>query len=201
MNGSVWNAELCQAFLAELKKSVRIVRNGNLIELPGDTSFIVRKPEEEFKTEVLPCVSIYVKDAEYDPVRHFPFKVPVRKDPEHPNFYVIEDTAVPFNLSCQVDFWSRYQTDMDTMTRTWLLRHFKNFGLPAVDNAGNSRDLNVIAVGSLVTSDLMRGKETLYHKILNYLTWVDIDSDTTYNEGIVQTVQIETEDITVKSKG
>lgn len=203
MNGSVWNEEVCSAFLAELRRHVRIKSRTDrktLIVPPGETAFFVRKPEEEFKAERLPCVSIYIKDTEHDPLRHYPFKVPVRRSETDPNSVFMEYPAVTFNMTVQIDFWSRYQEDMDTMTRTWLLRHYQNFNLPAVDDAGNPRDLNVYAQGSLVVSDLMRGKETLYHRILNYVTWVDIDANETYNEGIVQEVLIETTDMTVRKE-
>jgi len=192
MSANVWLEEVNAGMLRELRTHVKIKSStGELIELPDpDNSFVVRKPDEDFKFEVFPCVSVYIKDYRHDPFRYNPIPIVQEIDPEN-KVLVVEDQAVPFNLSCQIDFWSEYQEDMDNMTRTWLMHHFRQFNLPVIDDGGTERTVNVLASGSIVKSDLVLNKERLFHSIANYTIWVEVDDEVRYNVPMVATVDID----------
>lgn len=190
MSASVWFEEVNTGLLKELQNTVRYKDNeGSLVSLP-DKALIVRKPEEDFKFEVFPCVSIYNVDYHFDPLRHFPDPIVMKKHVEQ-NTLELEDVAVPYNLTYQIDFWARYQTDMDTMTRTWLMRHFRQFNLNVVDDGGTERSCNVLSLGSIVKSDLVLNKERLFHSIAKYRIWVEIDDEMRYTKPMVNDVGIE----------
>lgn len=189
MSANVWFEEVNTSLLKELKDTIKIKdSNGVLVPLE-DNAFVIRKPEEDFKFETFPCVSIYNLSYYHDTIRYN--KEPVKVGVEE-NSVVMEESAVPFNLSYQIDFWSRYQTDMDTMTRTWLFSHFRQFNLSVVDDGGKERSCNCLMQGSVVKSDLVENKERLFHSIIKYLIWVELDSETRYNEPIVKGVKINT---------
>lgn len=193
MSASVWFEEVNIGLLKEIESYVRIKdQKGVLIPLPKpEKSIVVRKPEEDFKFEVFPCVSIYNKDYVYAPIRHCqPDPVVVDYDRDNGNV-VLEDKAVPFNLSYQIDFWARYQEDMDCMTRTWLMRHHHQFNLDVIDDGGTPRSVNVLAEGRIVKSDLVQNKERLFHSIANYTIWVEIDDETRYTVPMVRTVDVD----------
>lgn len=184
MSANVWFEEVNKGLLKEIKDTVRVKdANGVLVALE-DKALIVRKPEEDFKFETYPCISIYNKDYKHDPVRYNPSSVRVGEDYEN-HQVVFEESAVPFNLSFQIDFWAEYQEDMDTMTRTWLMKHFRQFNLKVVDDGGVERTCNCLMVGSAVKSDLVLNKERLFHTIINYQIWVELDNETRYNKPMV----------------
>lgn len=192
MSANVWLEEVNTGMLNELKSCVKIKSAmGELIPLPDqDNAFVVRKPDEDFKFEVFPCVSVYIKDYRHDPIRYNPTPIvqEVRADTKE---LVVEEQAVSFNLSCQIDFWAEYQEDMDNMTRTWLMRHFRQFNLPVVDDGGTERTVNVLASGSIVKSDLVLNSERLFHSIANYTIWVEVDDEVRYTVPMVATIDID----------
>lgn len=184
MSANVWFEEVNTGLLNEIKDTVKIKNaNGVLVTLE-DEALIVRKPEEDFKSEVYPCVSIYNLSYKHDPLRYNLEPVKVGEDLLN-SIAVLEDPAVPFNLSYQIDFWAKYQEDMDCMTRTWLKKHFRQFNLKVVDDGGKERTCNCLVQGSVVKSDLVLGGERLFHSIIKLLIWVELDDETRYNKPMV----------------
>src|SRR5574344_794392 len=123
MSANVWFEEVNIGLLQELYDTVRVKDpNGVLVQLDREKALVVRKPEEDFKIEVFPCISIYNLTHRHDPLRYNPAPVKVGEDKEN-NIVILEDPAVPFNLNYQIDCWSEYETDTDCMTRTWLIKH------------------------------------------------------------------------------
>lgn len=189
MSASVWFEEVCKGLLGEIKNTVRYKNNeGNLVPL-DDKSLMVRKPEEDFKFEKFPCVSVYIVDYKYDPLRYVEGVVVKSRDKVN-NIAVVEDMAVPYNLTCQIDFWTRYQEDMDIMTRTWLLNHFRSFNLSVIDSGGNEKTCNCFTQERIVKSDLVLDKERLFHSILKYQIWVEIDEEICYNTSMVTSINL-----------
>ena len=191
MSANVWFEEVNIGLLKELKNTVRIKNaHGALVPL-DDNALIIRKPEEDFKFEVFPCVSIYNLDYKHEPIRYNPAPIVVGKD-EATKTITLEDPATPFSLTYQIDFWSRYQEDMDTMTRTWLMKHFRQFNLPVIDDGGVERTCNCLIQGNVVKSDLLQGGERLFHSVIKYQIWVELDNENRYNKPMVTDRIIET---------
>lgn len=184
MSANVWFEEVNTGLLNEIRNTVRIKNaNGVLVTLE-DKALIVRKPEEDFKFEVFPCVSIYNLSYRHDPLRYNPEPVKVGEDLAS-GLAILEDPAVPFNLSYQIDLWAKYQEDMDCMTRTWLKKHFRQFNLEVIDDGGVKRSCNCLMQGSVVKSDLVLNGERLFHSIIKLLIWVELDDETRYNKPMV----------------
>lgn len=190
MSANVWFEEVNTGLLKELKDTIRIKDAKGVLVALEDKALIIRKPEEDFKSETYPCISIYNKDYKHDLVRYNPAHVKVSEDLEN-NIAVMEEPAVPFRLSYQIDFWSRYQTDMDMMTRTWLKKHFRQFNLNVIDDGGTERSCNCLVKGSVVKSDLVLNGERLFHSIINIEIWVELDDETRYNVSIASKRGIE----------
>lgn len=192
MSANVWFEEVNIGLLNEIKDTVR-VRNANGVLVALDNkALIVRKPEEDFKLEVFPCVSIYNISYRHDPFRYNSQLVNVGLDEEN-KVVILEEPALPFNLEYQIDFWSKYQSDMDDMTRTWLLKHFRQFNLKVVDDGGTERTCNCLTSGSVVKSDLVSGGERLFHSIVKLQIWVELDNETRYNKPMIVDRTINTE--------
>ena len=189
MSANVWFEEVNTGLLLEIQNTVKIKDiNGFPISLKGE-ALVVRKPEEDFKVETYPCVSIYNLSYKHDPTRYNPSPVVVETDTTT-NTVTLEESAVPFNLMYQIDFWAKYQTDMDSMTKTWLKKHFRQFNLTVVDDGGVKRTCNCIMKGDVVKSDLVLNGERLYHSIIKLLIWVELDDEIRYNKPIAGTTGI-----------
>lgn len=184
MSANVWFEEVNTGLLNEIKDTVRYKNaNGVLVALE-DKALVIRKPEEDFKFEVFPCVSIYNLNHRFDPLRYNPAPVKVGEDLENKQV-ILEDPAVPFNLEYQIDFWAEYQEDMDCMTRTWLIKHFRQFNLKVIDDGGVERSCNCLSQRSSVKSDLVLNGERLFHSIIKLQIWVELDDETHYNKPMV----------------
>ena len=189
MSANVWFEEVNIGLLKEIRDTVRIKDpNGVLVALDKE-ALIIRKPEEDFKLEVFPCVSVYNLGSVYDSKRYNSAPVKVMEDKEN-KIVVLEDPAVPFVLEYQLDFWSKYQTDMDCMTRTWLAKHFHQFNLKVTDDGGVERTCNCLTQGSIVKSDLVLNAERLFHSIIKLQIWVELDNETRYNKPMVDRIDI-----------
>lgn len=184
MSANVWFEEVNTGLLSEIKDTVRYKNaNGVLVALK-DNALVVRKPEEDFKFEVFPCVSIYNLNHRFDALRHNPAPVRVGEDLENKQV-ILEDPAVPFILDYQIDFWAEYQEDMDCMTRTWLMKHFRQFNLKVIDDGGVERSCNCLSQRGSVKSDLVLNGERLFHSIIKLQIWVELDDETRYNKPMV----------------
>lgn len=184
MSANVWFEEVNTGLLKELKKTVRI-KNADRLSIPlEDKALVVRKPEEDFKFETFPCISIYNLNYEHSRERYNPSPILIKKDVSK-GVVTFEDPAVPFDLEYQIDFWARYQEDMDSMLKTWLMKHFHQFNLKVVDDGGTERTCNCLITGKVRKSDLVLGGERLFHSIVKYHIWVELDDETRYNTPIV----------------
>lgn len=189
MSASVWFEQVDTGLLEEIKNTVR-VRNSKGVLVPlEDESLIVRKPEEDFKIETFPCVSIYNLSSKFQPLRYVNDPIVVSKDVEA-KLATVEDSAIPYELLYQIDFWAEYQEDINQMTMSWLSKHFRQFNLKVTDSGGKERTCNCLRDGDLHKSDLVRGGERLFHSIISYRIWVEIDEETRYNVPIVGDVAI-----------
>ena len=193
MSANVWFEEVNTGLINEILNTVRYKDSNGILTPLDKNSVVVRKPEEDFKLEVFPCVSIYNISYHHDPVRYNNLPVRVSKSADS---VVLEDSAVPYNLDYQIDFWSKFNTDMDCMTRTWLVKHFRQFNLKVTDDGGTIRYCNCITKGSIVKSDLVLNKERLFHSIVKLLIWVELDDEVRYNKSIVTKVNIDSKDTT-----
>ena len=194
MSANVWFEEVNIGLLNEIKDTVRIKDSNGVLVALEDKAIIIRKPEEDFKFEVFPCVSIYNLSYGHDKLRYNPAPVKVGEDLENKQI-ILEDPAVPFNLNYQIDFWSKYQTDMDCMTRTWLTKHFRQFNLKVTDDGGIERSCNCLTQGSIVKSDLVLNGDRLFHSLIKLQIWVELDDETRYNKPMVIHRSIDTKEI------
>ena len=185
MSANVWFEEVNIGLLKELHDTVRVKdANGVLVPLDREKALIVRKPEEDFKLEVFPSVSIYNLTYKLDPVRYNPSPVRVGEDKQNKTV-TLEDPAVSFNLEYQIDLWSEYQTDMDIVTRRWLSNQFRQFNLNVIDDGGTERSCNCLTQGSITKSDLVLNGNRLFHSIIKLQIWVELDDETRYNKYMV----------------
>ena len=169
---SVWFEQVDTALINYIKGIVKL-RNSNGVLTPVPVK--VRKPDEDFKIEEYPCITLYNLYSVRDEERYFPDTVVVERDFD--NHRLIEEkSAIPYSLFYQIDFWSRQQSQMNDMTRMWLGHHpDKCFNLPVKDLSGNNRDSFVLMTDDLKKSDFLTDTKRTFHSVLTYKVWVEID--------------------------
>ena len=169
---SVWFEQVDTALIEHIKGIVKLPSSdGTLVPVPVK----VRKPDEDFKIEEYPCITLYNLYSVRDEVRYFPDTVVVERDTVN-NKLIEEKSAIPYSLFYQIDFWSRKQSQMNDMTRMWLGHHpDKSFNLPVKDLSGNDRDSFVLMTDDLKKSDNLSGTNRTFHSMLTYKVWVEID--------------------------
>lgn len=172
LSESVWFEQVDTALISYINGIVKLPNtNGILTPVPVK----IRKPDEDFKIEEYPCITLYNLYSVRDGVRFFPDKVVVERD--HVRNKLIEERgAIPYSLYYQLDFWSTKQSHMNDMTRMWLGHHpDKSFNLPVKDLSGQNRSSFVLMVSDLVKSDSLTDNNRTFHSVLTYRVWVEID--------------------------
>ena len=169
---SVWFEQVDTALINYIKGIVKLPnRNGVLTPVPVK----IRKPDEDFKIEEYPCITLYNLYSVRDEERYFSDTVVIDRDFD--NHKLIEEkSAIPYSLFYQIDFWTRQQSQMNDMTRMWLGHHpDKCFNLPVKDLSGNNRDSFVLMTDNLKKSDFLTDTKRTFHSVLTYKVWVEID--------------------------
>ena len=189
MSATIWNEEVYTGLKNEVMKYVKKRTSTGVVNL-NDKEVLIRKPEEEFKPESYPCVSLYITNQDHNKVRYNKDPKMVSLDKEN-SVAVMQDSPVPFDMTVNIDFWSKSQTDMDLMTKDWLSRHFRQFNLPVMDSGGNERTCNCLRKGGIVKADLVKNAQRLYHSIISYTIWVEIDEEVRYNANVATKINIE----------
>ena len=172
LSESVWFEQVDVALINYIKGIVKLPNdNGVLTPVPVK----VRKPDEDFKIEEYPCITLYNLYSTRDELRYYPDKVVVERDYEK-NKLIEERGAIPYNLFYQLDFWSTKQSQMNDMTRMWLGHHpDKCFNLPVKDLSGQNRSSFVLMTDDLKKSDFLTETKRTFHSVLTYRVWVEID--------------------------
>lgn len=171
MSESVWFEQVDTALINYIQEIVKLPSSSGVLSVPVK----VRKPDEDFKIEEYPCITLYNLYSVRDEVRYYPDTVVVERDVENRKL-IEEKSAIPYSLFYQIDFWARKQSQMNDMTRMWLGHHpDKSFNLPVIDLSGNNRDCFVLMTDDLKKSDFLTGTDRTFHSVLTYRVWVEID--------------------------
>ena len=146
MSESVWFEQVDIALVDLLRKIIHI--DGKPVKV------VVRKPDEDFSEEDYPLVSIYNLYDRFSKERYSPDAVIAGRDYSS-NMIIMEDSAVPYDLFYQIDFWSTLQTDMNTMTKQWKSYSKSWFNLDVVDESSTLRSCFVLSRNDFNKSDLI----------------------------------------------
>lgn len=184
MSANVWSEEVERGLKQEILNTVFYLTDTGIKAPLTEDMVFVRDPEEDLREEQIPCVTITPLYNRFDARRYNPNPVIMSRNDEE-NLLTMQDSAVPFNLFYQIDFWSRYKEDINLMTSTWLRKHFRQFNLKVVDDGGTERSSNAIVNESLRESDLLKNQKRLFHSIISYVIWVELDDEVGYNVHMV----------------
>lgn len=185
MSETVWFEQVDTALIDFISKGIKIGYS------PIDVR--VRKPDEDFKKEDYPLISLYNVYSIRDDFRRCFEAVPVERDVETKTI-VMEQAALPYNLFYQIDFWSLQQSQMNSMLMQWvsLTQGGKDFNLPVIDTGGNSRSCYCLCKDDFKKSDLVDGNKRIFHSFITYRIYVEIDENIRTTESMITDVGIAT---------
>lgn len=156
---------------------------GNAVELP----VIVRDPQRESKLTSYPCacVSNYNQLISKDRLDNLDKVVVKYKDTEKKQV-LVDKVAKPYYLYYQVDFYAKFQTDIDEMTRMWLGNIDSHYVLEVRDTNNNKRYCNMVEQPYKHN----RTDGNIYQRSYTYKVWVELDESIPVEVPTVQQVII-----------
>lgn len=137
----------------------------------------VRKPEEDFKVEVYPSVTLYTLSYRHNAYRAPQYTAKYLEYDKSSGSYEakLEDYAIPFDITIQIDFWSKFQSQMGDMTSSWLAKAYKQFNLSAKTVSDTPISVNCVRTGNVAIQDFVDGIERKFHQAMTYRIWAEID--------------------------
>lgn len=173
MDSSVWYEQIDTGLIKFIQSIVQL-ENSQGIKVPVPVR--IRKPDEDFKVEDYPMVTITnLFTSKRDEVRYYPFKV-LRGYDVSTGKGNLELPAVPYSIFYQIDFWSTLQEDMNTMLSQWCFVVSRDFNLPVIDSGGTPRDAFALQSGEMLKrSDKLQSGDRLFCSTLTYRIWAELD--------------------------
>lgn len=183
--GSVWNEEVDRGLLEVLDDLIKHYdENDNLVSTPC----FVRNPQEDFKIETFPSATIYNYDQKFDKNR-FSWEN-IRGEIDDEGIMSLERPALPYTLFYQIEFWARYQEDINEITRRWVANIEPNTILKVTDTEGVVRHsvMNLVDVANVDYEKLDR---KIFHRVYSYRIWVELDERNPLYERVVLSREID----------
>lgn len=175
-NHSVWFEQIDEALLKFISETV--VLDGVPI------SSVVRKPEDEFNLKDYPLACIYSNNPKFIPERYVKRKIRVSEVVN--NVAKFEDTAKPYELSYQLDFFAVKQSTMNDILRQWSVKVDRHINLPVIDMSGESRTVFVLFKNDWGKNDTLDNGERVYHTFCSFMVRTELD------EGQIQELPVVT---------
>lgn len=166
MSSSVWFEQVDNALIKLLKNTIHI--DGKPVKVK------VRKPDEDFSEEEYPLISIYCIGDRFSKIRYSPEPVVISSNKDK-GFSILEDSALPYDLTYQIDFWATLQSDMNTMTKQWKAYSKSWFNLYVEDESATPRSCFVLCMSDFGKADLLKQGKRLFHSFGTYKIQVEID--------------------------
>lgn len=138
-----------------------------------NTRVVIRRPDMDFNEELYPCISIYAKGYKMNRLR-YNHDIKVKTGIVDDNV-IMENPAIPFDIDYQIDFWTTSQNEMNNFTLIWLSHIDRHINLDVLDKSGNERNILFRQNSGIIKSDLLSGDRRIFHTVLEYVAWTELD--------------------------
>lgn len=171
MRADVWYEEVDRALIKYIKSNILVIDRKTKKYVP--LNVIVRNPQGDAQIQN-PCATIYHYGEYQDKFRYEWQNQVVSKDLEK-GVATISESAKPYNMLVQIDFWSDYQKEINDMTKQWCSSFDYQGYLEVVDSSGETRYCTVNKKG-FNKQDYNDTGERQFQRTYNYEIWVELDS-------------------------
>lgn len=125
---SIWTGEIDASLISLVKSTVN--RNG------VNAGVTVQKPEGiNFEAEY-PLVTFFNYDTRFDEDSHYPHSKRLDDVNTDTGDAKILMPKLPYHLYYQIDFWSKYRSELNKMTFNWISMIDRNYKLVLLDTEG-----------------------------------------------------------------
>lgn len=160
---TIWNKEIYNGFKQLLQK------------IYGEKfNVVICKPDEDFKIEEFPCAVLQIPTYKFSIDRWSKIDRYVAGRDENNN-YVIDSTPLPFDVYLQMDFYTKFQDDIDTLQIKWLSKFGRDLMLEVETRGGKPSSVLVLPEGGAKRLDEVTGKERLFRLVQNFRVFARID--------------------------
>lgn len=173
MIGSIWLKEIDEALIIAIQEAVQLNINGVISPI----TVIPRYPDKDLLEMSLPCASIYNYDQKANNI-HNKGEQLISKDLVTKKA-VITNSPNRYFLYYQIDFWSRFQQDMNEMTAKWLTKTGIFDTLTVVDDLGVARKVSISQIGQYKNLDSSNAQDgRLFRRAYSYKIGAELWSNT-----------------------
>lgn len=184
MGKSIWTREIELGLLEHIKK----VFKGSEFE---DINITLRTPEEDFKIEVYPSITLYNLYNVRDEIRYNSNMQIVNKDFETKNVIKSFNT-IPYNLYYQIDFWTTNYLQMSELTKKWIGYHpFKYFNFDLLDTQKEIRNTIAFKIEDLINTKVIKDENRVFHSIIQYKIWGELNETPNMNVPMITDINID----------
>lgn len=167
---SVWHEQVAKAFKSLIEATV--ILNG----LPIRT--LTRNPESEFSIGTYPCATIYNTGITFAKYRFDDYWANGVKNEASHTLEVLPP-AMPYDLDYRIEFWSKYQSEINDIARQWLGKIPHNGYLTVVEYTDGqqvdvTRDCTMFNIAT-VNGDILKPDSRIFRRIYDYRIWVELD--------------------------
>lgn len=180
--GSVWLKEVDTALVTLINNTITVPDE---LGVPQKVDVVVRDPEKEAKLTNFPCVSIY----NYNQLKSkdridTQTKIQMKYEDSEKKSILVDKVAKPYYLFYQIDFYAKYQTDIDEMTRQWLGLIDQHYLLEVRDTKNNKRQ----CVMDELEYRYSNARKSIFQRTYNYKIWVELDESVPKSVPTVQEI-------------
>ena len=168
MSESVWFEQVDSALMKLLRTVIQI--DGKPVKV------VIRRPDEDFSEEDYPLISIYNLYDRFSKERYSKESITVFRNTDN-NYMVLEESALPYDLFYQIDFWANLQSDMNSMLKQWKSSAPFWFNLDVLDESENHRSCFVVSQNDFSKNDLLKNGKRLFHSFGTYKIQVELDEN------------------------
>lgn len=189
MDKSIWVEQIDTALIKYIQSIIRVEDTSlNLVPL----SAYIRNPEKLFKPKTMPCALIYNYDMTLAKDPYSDDLLVSRNTPKEGEDFLtanFEKPALNANLFYQIDFFTKMQSDMNSISKTWIAHTGNYFSLPVIDKSG-SNDVATVSLIDFVKRDSFVEDERIFRWIFSYKISAIIDESSIVVKKLVEQVEI-----------
>lgn len=190
---SIWKEQVDEALLIAIRNTISVTNfNTQSKTALGVNGVIVRNPEDDFKITTYPCISVYNLYDRFNAYRYtFNPDTKIFSRSFEQKKVSLSKSSKKYDLTYQIDFWSKKQVHMNEMTLQWLHKFTPLYNLNVNDLSGEPCNIMMMQRRSegLKKQDLLDGSERIFHSFVTYDIWVEIDEEEIINVPMVTNIE------------
>ena len=184
----VWYEHIDTSLKEEIQRYIKVRTVDGTETIP--VHFFIRRPDDDFRIETYPSVSIYnifTKLADYRQNQYENENTPIKDVVERK--HITQAMDVPFDAFYQIDFWAVTNEDMNNMTNAWIRSHpFRQFNLKVLNGADKEEYVHMVQTEGWLKNDFFKYNR-IFNQSLRYKIQAYVDPKKNIVEPLITKIQ------------